>query len=125
MEERKTIDPIKKEIRVKLRDPIPGKQSWIAFQIICHAFAAANNAAIRRISKISEHVYLLEVLIRDRVNITAFDPFIDDWTSNRQKRKEEYLRFLKKKRKELEKESEDDKPEPTSQLPPDPNKWCR
>lgn len=119
-----TVDPLKKQIRAKLRHPIPGREAWIAFQIICHAFAAANNAAIHSIRKISDNLYVLDILIRSRLASTTFDPFIDDWTSNRQKRREEYMRYLKEKRKEIEEELNNEA-EPTSKLPPDPSMWNR
>lgn len=122
--EASTIDPLKKEIMARFRDPIPGRQAWIAFQVIAHAFAAANNSVIHRIRKSSDYLYVLEILIKDRHRSSSFDPFIDDWKSNRQKRKEEYLRFLRDKKKELE-ENVNDQPEPTSKLPADPNMWNR
>lgn len=125
MTEAPTVDPLKKEISVRFIDPIPGRAAWVAFQIISHAFAAANNSAIHRIKKVSEHLYIIEVLIGDRHRSSSFDPFVDNWKSNRQKRKEEYLKFLRDKKTELEKDLSDEKPEPTSELPPDPNMWCR
>jgi len=125
MREIATVDPLKIEIETRFRDPIPGRDAWIAFQIISHAFAAANDAAIQKIKKVSDNLYIIEVLIKNRHKSSMFDPFVDKWKSNHQKRKEAYLKYLKDKKAELEKDLSNEQPEPTSKLPPDPDLWCR
>lgn len=121
-----TVDPLKKVILARLKDPMPGKSSWIAFQIIIHAFAAANDCAIHKIQKSNDLEYRIAVLIKKlrRPRTEVFDPFVDPWKSNATKRKEAFHQFLRDKAAELEKET-DDKPEPTSPLPPNVNLWCR
>lgn len=122
--ESSTVDPLKKLVTTKLRDPIPGKQSWVAFQIIVHAFAAANDCAIQSIRKIDETTYVIEVLVKNIHRLSSKDPFVDDWKSNSQKRREEFHRYLRDKAEELKKDLKDE-PEPTAPLPSDINQWCR
>lgn len=119
-----TVDPLKKIIAIRLRDPIPGKSAWIGFQIICHAFAAANDCAINRIYKKDDLSYRIEVFIKSLRQSPLLDPFVDVWKSNASKRKEAFLKFLKEKAAEIEKEANDE-PEPTSPLPSDIDLWCR
>lgn len=118
-----TVDPLKKAIHARFTNPIPGKQAWVAFQIIVYAFAAANNCAVNRIKKVTDELYIIEVLIKDIHRSSLLDPFVDNWKSNRQKNKEAFYKFLREKTEELERD--DDAPEPTSQLPADVDKWCR
>lgn len=124
MHEVATVDPLKKRIAVRFRDPIPGRNSWIAFQIIVHAFAASNDCIVPRIKKVNDNEYSIDVLIKNHRRSTAFDPFIDPWKSNASKRKEAFIKFLQEKTEELKKEATDE-PEPTSPLPADINLWCR
>ena len=124
LNEASTIDPLKKRIAARFRDPIPGKDAWIAFQIIVHAFAAANDCVVQKIKKLSDADYIIDVLIKNHRRSSAFDPFVDPWKSNASKRKEAFMKFLREKTEELKKEATDE-PEPTSPLPSDINLWCR
>jgi hypothetical protein len=122
MQEVSTVDPLKKIVIATFRDPIPNRTCWIAFQIIAHAFAAANDCVIQRIRKLEDKRYGLEILTKTRKNTSSKDPFVDTWKSNAQKRREEFQKYLRDKAKELE-EDASYVPEPTSPLPADPNQW--
>lgn len=122
--EHATVDPLKKQIKAHFRDPIPGKQSWLSFQIISYAFAAVNDSAVSRIYKVTDNLYIIEVLIKNRHKISNFDPFVDDWKSNRQKNKEKFMKYIRDKAKELEEELSNES-STTSTLPSDPNMWNR
>jgi len=119
-----TADPLKKRIAVRFRDPIPGRDSWIAFQIISHAFASVNDCIIHRIKKINETEYSIEVLTKNHRRDSALDPFVDNWKSKASKKKEAFIKFMREKAEELKKEATDE-PEPTSPLPTDVDLWCR
>ncbi len=119
-----TIDPLKKRIIVDFRDPIPGRSAWVGFQVIAHAFAAANDCAIQKITKKGEKQYCIEVLTKKRLADSSKDPFVDDWKSNYQKKKEEFYKYLRDKAKELEKEVSNE-PEPIDPLPGNIDLWRR
>lgn len=119
-----TVNPLKKHLNIKCMDEIPGKDAWIAFQIISHAFAAANDCVIQTIRKVRPKEYRIELLIKNRLSESNLDPFVDEWKSNASKRKEAFRKFMQEKRAELLKEITDG-PEPTSALPADIDLWCR
>lgn len=124
MAETPTVDPLKKIIVVKFNDPIPGRDAWVGFQVIAHAFAVVNDCVLQRIRKVNEKQYLLEVLIKNRLRSSSFDPFVDPWKSRSQRRREEFIKYLRDKSEEIKNEAKD-VPEPTSPLPADPNLWNR
>lgn len=124
MREEATVDPIKKRIVVDFSTPIPGRSAWIGFQVIAHAFAAANDCAIHKITKRSSKQYVIDVLIKHRLADSGKDPFVDEWKSNHQKKKEAFQKYLRDKAKELEKEASDE-PEPVDPLPDNIDLWRR
>ncbi len=124
MTETPTVDPLKKIIVTRFKEPIPGRDAWVGFQVIVHAFASINDCVVQRIRKVNDKQYLIEVLIKNRIRSTSRDPFVDDWKSSAQRKKEEFIKYLRDKSEELKNEAKD-VPEPTNVLPPDPNLWNR
>lgn len=123
MYEMATVDPLKKIIVAHFHSPIPGREAWIAFQIIAHAFAVVNDCVVPRISKVNDKEYRIEVLTKNHRQESLLDPFVDNWKPRSARKKEAFQKFLQEKAEELRKE--DDKPEPTNLLPTDPDMWNR
>ena len=94
-----TVDPLKKNLVIDLRDRLPNKDCWNAFQTLAHGYASANDCLIQKIRRRGNSTYVAEVCIKYRGGPTMDnDPFLmDKWKSGKQKRREKYIQFLRDK----------------------------
>lgn len=98
------VDPLRKILWIFLAYPLP-KGCWNSLQTLAHAYAIANDCMIKKITKIGERSYAVDLSMKSRVKSRemANDPFtMDEWTSGAQRRKEQYIKKLRDKAAEEE-----------------------